>query len=180
MDFFSLPPFVSRSSTHFSQLISQIVQKRPKSWFRTEHQQVYNPRDIIWNDSVLIEPNQRKKFKLASFIYAYTHMHTHKCKHGIMAYHLPHAYRHTICYMQTCNLYTYLAHTSTHTPTCEANHLTVREPCHELDGGIFLHIAQRANMLWARFQLLCSAVCVCGREHARRTRKRPPRERVYA
>ena len=103
-----------------------------------------------------------------------------RCKHGIMAYHLPHAYRHTICYMQTCNLYTYVAHTSTHTPTCEANHLTVREPCHELDGGIFLHIAQRANMLWARFQLLCSAVCVCGREHARRTRKRPPREREYA
>jgi len=32
-EFFSLPPFVSRSSTHFSQLISQIVQKSPKSGF---------------------------------------------------------------------------------------------------------------------------------------------------
>jgi len=80
--------------------------------------------------------------------------------------------------MQTCNLYTFLAHRSTHPPTCEAIHLTGREPCHELDGGIFLHIAQRANMLWARFQLRpCRSVCVCGREHALRTRKRPPCER---
>ena len=43
--FFSLPPFVSSSSTHLSQLISQIVQKSPKSLFRAEHSEVYNPRD---------------------------------------------------------------------------------------------------------------------------------------
>ena len=65
-EFFSLPPFVSRSSIHFSQLISQIVQKRSKSGLLSEHSEVFTSKHIVWTDSILIEPNQRKKYKLAS------------------------------------------------------------------------------------------------------------------
>jgi len=31
---------------------------------RAEHSEVNNPRDIVWTDSILIELNQRKKYKL--------------------------------------------------------------------------------------------------------------------
>ena len=68
VDFFSLPPFVSRSTTHFGQLISQIVQKRPKSGLRSEHSEVSISRHVVWTDSILIEANQRKKYKLASLL----------------------------------------------------------------------------------------------------------------
>jgi len=66
VNFFSLPPLVSRSSTRISQLISQIVQKRPKSGLHAGHSEVAPSRHVVWIDSILIEPNQRKKFKLAS------------------------------------------------------------------------------------------------------------------
>jgi len=47
VDFLSLPPFVSRSSTHFSQLISQFVQKRPKSGLRAWHPEVLTSIHIV-------------------------------------------------------------------------------------------------------------------------------------
>ena len=59
-EFFSLPPLVSSSSTHFSQLISQIIQKRPKSGLRAGHSEVFTFRHVVWTDSIPIEPNQRK------------------------------------------------------------------------------------------------------------------------
>ena len=40
VDFFSLPSFVSRSSSHFSQLISQIGPHWPKSGWHEEHSEV--------------------------------------------------------------------------------------------------------------------------------------------
>jgi len=65
VNFLSLPPFVSRSSTHFSQLISQIIQKRPKSGLREGHSEVFTSRHVVWTYLIPIEPNQRKKYKLA-------------------------------------------------------------------------------------------------------------------
>ena len=68
VNLFSLPPFVSRSLKHFSQLISQIVQKRPKSGLHAGHSEVATSRHVVWTDSVQIEQNQRKKYKLASLL----------------------------------------------------------------------------------------------------------------
>ena len=65
MDFFSLPSFVSRFSTHFSQLISQIGPNWAKSGWLEEHSEVDTDVRIDWPDSVLIKLNQRKKYKLA-------------------------------------------------------------------------------------------------------------------
>ena len=65
---FSLPPLVSRSSTRISQLISQIVQKRQKSGLRAGHSEVFTSRHVVWTDSIPIEPNQRKTYKLASLL----------------------------------------------------------------------------------------------------------------
>ena len=65
MEFSSLPPLVSRSSAHFSQLISQIGQNWPKSGWHEEHSEVLNEVRIDWADSLLIKLNQRKKYKLA-------------------------------------------------------------------------------------------------------------------
>jgi hypothetical protein len=76
VNFFSLPPLVSRSSTHFSQLISQIVQKRPKSGLRAGHSEVFTSRHVVWTDSIPIEPNQRKKYKLASLLSGFRLLHT--------------------------------------------------------------------------------------------------------
>jgi len=68
VNFFSLPPFVSRSSTHISQLISQIIQKRPKSVLSAGHSEVATGRHVVWTDSIPIEPNQREKYKQASLL----------------------------------------------------------------------------------------------------------------
>ena len=65
VDFFSLPSFVSRSSAHFSQLISQIGPNWAKSGWHEEHSEVHTDVRIDWADSVLIKLNQRKKYKLA-------------------------------------------------------------------------------------------------------------------
>jgi len=65
VDFLSLPSFVSRSSTHFSQLISQIGPNWAKSGWHEEHSEVLTEVRIDWADSVIIKLNQRKKFKLA-------------------------------------------------------------------------------------------------------------------
>ena len=71
MDFCSLPPFVSRSSTHFGQLISQIVQKRPKSGLRAGYSEVLTGRHVVWTDSILIEPNQRKMMSLLRWVWVF-------------------------------------------------------------------------------------------------------------
>ena len=65
VDFESLPSFVSRSSTHFSQLISQIGPNWAKSGWHEEHSEVLTDVRIDWADSVLIKLNQRKKYKSA-------------------------------------------------------------------------------------------------------------------
>jgi len=48
VDFFSLPSFVSRSSTHFSQLISQIGPHWPKSGWHEEHSEVLTEKPSIF------------------------------------------------------------------------------------------------------------------------------------
>ena len=48
--------------------LSQIVQKRQKSGLRSEHSGVFTSRHVVWTDSIPIEPNQRKKYKLASLL----------------------------------------------------------------------------------------------------------------
>ena len=48
VNFFSLPPLVSRSSPHFSQLISQIGPNWPKSWWHEEHSEVHTYVRIDW------------------------------------------------------------------------------------------------------------------------------------
>ena len=63
-----LPPFVSKSSAEISQLISQIVQKRPKSELGEGKSEVLTSRDNVWTSSVQIEPNQWKKYKLSSLL----------------------------------------------------------------------------------------------------------------
>ena len=65
VDYFSLPSFVSRSSTPFSQLISQIGPNWAKSGWHEEHSEVSTEVRIDWADSVLIKLNQWKKYKLA-------------------------------------------------------------------------------------------------------------------
>ena len=50
------------------QLISQIVQKRPKSGLCARHSEVATSRHVVWTDFKPIEPNQRKKYKLASLL----------------------------------------------------------------------------------------------------------------
>jgi len=47
----------------FSQLISQIIQKRPKSWLRSEHSEVDNGRHVVWTDSILISQIIQKRPK---------------------------------------------------------------------------------------------------------------------
>jgi len=83
VDFFSLPPFVSRSSTHFSLLISQIVQKRPKSGLRAGYSEVLTGKHVVWTDSILIEPNQRKKYKLASLLSGHIRSGRNYRSHGL-------------------------------------------------------------------------------------------------
>jgi len=55
------------SVTHFSQLIYQIVQKRPKSGLRAGHSEAVTGRHVVLTDSILIEQNHWKNYKLASF-----------------------------------------------------------------------------------------------------------------
>ena len=80
--FLSLKPFDRRFSAQLSQLISQIIQKRPKSELRAGHSEVITGRHVVWTVFVLIEQNQRKKYKLASLLsgcvcmYIYLHVHT--------------------------------------------------------------------------------------------------------
>jgi len=63
--FFSLPPLVSRSSAHISQLISQIGPNWTKLGWREQHSDIPNLIRIDWADSVLIKLNQLKNFKVA-------------------------------------------------------------------------------------------------------------------
>ena len=74
MNLFSLPSFVSRSSTHFSQLISQIGQNWAKSGLLEKHSEVSTDVRIDSTDSVLKELNQRKKYKLASLLSGYFYL----------------------------------------------------------------------------------------------------------
>jgi len=70
MHFFSLPPLVSKCSAHIRELISQIVQKRPKSGLRVGHSEVANSRHVVWTDSIQIEPN---KFPLVDYYIGNAH-----------------------------------------------------------------------------------------------------------
>ena len=79
---FSLPSLVSRSSTRISQLISQIVQKRPKSGLSIGHSEVLTAVRIDSTDSIPIEPNQRKKYKSALLLSgsSFEHGHDSNCR----------------------------------------------------------------------------------------------------
>ena len=56
---FSLPLLVSRSATHFSQLISQIVQKKPKSVLSTGHSEVRNEVQLERFRTKRTEPTEK-------------------------------------------------------------------------------------------------------------------------
>jgi len=82
LDFCSLPSFVWRSSTHISQLISQIGPNWTKLGWREQLSDITHLWRMDWDDAVLIKLNQRKKYKMASLLSEFQFKDSKVFQHG--------------------------------------------------------------------------------------------------